>query len=186
MATHSSILAWRIPRTEEPGMVHRVADSRTWLKRLSMHARTGKSHLTAEVLYFSKADVHLPLLILTLILPVSLFLPGQFWAAYSLLGLNGPQVGMKAVLVCRQPGAWGVRSRVAWGEALGWRPAGLSSARCQVLRPGPGPGERGGSLLSAWPLHRPWPFSSSGDFWMLRSLLLLWWEKTVSRRRLKA
>jgi len=25
MATHSSILAWRIPRTEEPGRLHRVA-----------------------------------------------------------------------------------------------------------------------------------------------------------------
>ena len=30
MATHSSILAWRIPWTEEPGLaVHRVAQSRT-------------------------------------------------------------------------------------------------------------------------------------------------------------
>ena len=30
MATHSSILAWRIPRTEEPGtVVHRVAKSQT-------------------------------------------------------------------------------------------------------------------------------------------------------------
>ena len=32
MATHSSTLAWRIPRTEEPGRlhtVHRVAKSRT-------------------------------------------------------------------------------------------------------------------------------------------------------------
>ena len=40
MATHSSILAWRIPRTEEPAgpTVHRVTNSRTQLKRLS----TGK------------------------------------------------------------------------------------------------------------------------------------------------
>ena len=30
-ATHCSILAWRIPRTEEPGIVHRVAKSRTRL-----------------------------------------------------------------------------------------------------------------------------------------------------------
>ena len=29
MATHSSILAWRIPRTEEPGRVHEVAKSWT-------------------------------------------------------------------------------------------------------------------------------------------------------------
>ena len=39
-ATHSGILAWRIPRTEEPGgaIVHRVAKSWTRLKQLSMHA----------------------------------------------------------------------------------------------------------------------------------------------------
>ena len=38
-ATHSSILAWRIPRTEEPGgaTVHRVTKSRTRLKRLGTH-----------------------------------------------------------------------------------------------------------------------------------------------------
>ena len=35
MVTHSSILAWRIPWTEEPG--DRVAKSRTGLKRLSTH-----------------------------------------------------------------------------------------------------------------------------------------------------
>ena len=33
MATHSSILAWRIPWTEEPG-----TKRQTQLKRLSMHA----------------------------------------------------------------------------------------------------------------------------------------------------
>ena len=31
MATHSSILAWRIPWTEKPGIVHGVAKSRTRL-----------------------------------------------------------------------------------------------------------------------------------------------------------
>ena len=34
MATHSSILAWRIPWTEEPGVLYigyRVAKSQTWL-----------------------------------------------------------------------------------------------------------------------------------------------------------
>ena len=36
MATHSSVLAWRIPGMGEPGgLVSRVAQSRTWLKRLS-------------------------------------------------------------------------------------------------------------------------------------------------------
>ena len=29
MATHSSVLAWRIPWTEEPGGLHGVAKSRT-------------------------------------------------------------------------------------------------------------------------------------------------------------
>ena len=40
MATHSSIYAWEIPRTEEPGRlqatVHGVSKGRTRLKQLSM------------------------------------------------------------------------------------------------------------------------------------------------------
>ena len=42
MATHSSILAWRIPWTEEAGgaTVHGVAKSQTQLKRLSTHTHT--------------------------------------------------------------------------------------------------------------------------------------------------
>ena len=41
MATHSSILAWRIPWTEEPGgaTVHRVAKSWTRLKQLSTYTQ---------------------------------------------------------------------------------------------------------------------------------------------------
>ena len=35
MATHSSVLAWRVPWTGEPGGLYGVAQSRTWLKRLS-------------------------------------------------------------------------------------------------------------------------------------------------------
>ena len=38
MATHSSILAWRIPRTEEPGGVLGVAKSQTQQKQLSTHS----------------------------------------------------------------------------------------------------------------------------------------------------
>ena len=40
MATHSSILAWRIPWTEEPGVlqVHSVAKSWIRLKRLKQKA----------------------------------------------------------------------------------------------------------------------------------------------------
>ena len=42
MATHSSILAWRIPQTEGTWwtIVHRVARSQTQLKRLSMRVDT--------------------------------------------------------------------------------------------------------------------------------------------------
>ena len=42
VAIHFSILAWKIPWTKKPGGLHpthRVANSRTWLKRLSMHAQ---------------------------------------------------------------------------------------------------------------------------------------------------
>ena len=44
MATHSSILAWAIPRTEEPGRatVHGVTKGRT---RLSTHTRSGRAHV---------------------------------------------------------------------------------------------------------------------------------------------
>ena len=38
METHSSILVWRIPRTEEPGGVQSMgSQSQTQLKQLSMH-----------------------------------------------------------------------------------------------------------------------------------------------------
>ena len=44
MATHSSLLAWKIPRTEEPDMlhtVHRVAKSQTQLSaRAHTHTHT--------------------------------------------------------------------------------------------------------------------------------------------------
>ena len=39
MKTHSSILAWRFPRTKEPGRLQSIGlQSRTQLKRLSMPA----------------------------------------------------------------------------------------------------------------------------------------------------
>ena len=38
MATHSSILAWRIPWTEEPGRLQFMGSQRVGLKRLSTHA----------------------------------------------------------------------------------------------------------------------------------------------------
>ena len=42
MATHSSIFAWRIPLTEEPGGLQTVGlQSRTRLKQLSMYTHMG-------------------------------------------------------------------------------------------------------------------------------------------------
>ena len=38
MATHFSILAWRIPWTEEPGRQQSIGSPRVRLKRLSLHA----------------------------------------------------------------------------------------------------------------------------------------------------
>ena len=41
MATHSSVLAWRIPGTEEPGGLQSIgSQSQIRLKRLSTHACT--------------------------------------------------------------------------------------------------------------------------------------------------
>ena len=37
MATHSSILAWRIPWTEEPGRLQSMGSQRVGLKPLSKH-----------------------------------------------------------------------------------------------------------------------------------------------------
>ena len=48
MATHSSVLAWRIPGTAEPGgLPSRVAQSRTWPKRLSSSSSSAFSQATA-------------------------------------------------------------------------------------------------------------------------------------------
>ena len=45
MATHSSILAWRIPWAEEPGgLLSRVTQSRARLKQLSMLACIGEGN----------------------------------------------------------------------------------------------------------------------------------------------
>ena len=43
MATHSSILAWKIPWTMEPGRLQSTGlRSQTWLKQLDMHTCRGK------------------------------------------------------------------------------------------------------------------------------------------------
>ena len=44
-ATYSSILAWRIPWTEEQATVHRVAKSQTGLKQLSTHPHMQERHI---------------------------------------------------------------------------------------------------------------------------------------------
>ena len=44
-ATYSSILAWRIPWTEEQAIVHRVAKSQTGLKQLSTHLHMQERHI---------------------------------------------------------------------------------------------------------------------------------------------
>ena len=55
MATHSSILAWRIPWTEEPGRLQSIGSkSRTQLKRLSMSACT---HI--YIIYTLDSNLHL-------------------------------------------------------------------------------------------------------------------------------
>ena len=40
MATHSSILSWEIPWTEEPGMLHSMGSQRVRYDRATYHART--------------------------------------------------------------------------------------------------------------------------------------------------
>ena len=40
MATHSSILTWKIPWTEEPGGLESMGSKRVGLKQLSGHAVT--------------------------------------------------------------------------------------------------------------------------------------------------
>ena len=37
MATHSSTLAWKFPRTEEPGRLQSMGSQRGWTERLHFH-----------------------------------------------------------------------------------------------------------------------------------------------------
>ena len=45
-ATHSSVIAWRIPWTEEPGRLYSVTERR--MKRLSMRTHTDHSDVIRE------------------------------------------------------------------------------------------------------------------------------------------
>ena len=62
MATHSSVLAWRIPGTAEPGgLLYGVAQSRTRLKRLSSSgsSRTLPDSLESDLLKVAKeGEIH--------------------------------------------------------------------------------------------------------------------------------
>ena len=51
MATHPSILAWRIPWTEEPGRVHGVTKSRT--RPSDEHIRTHDQSYSREMYYIT-------------------------------------------------------------------------------------------------------------------------------------
>ena len=57
LATHSSILTWRIPWTEEPGgTVHRIAQSQTRLKGLSTD--TLRDYGSSELLNLNSDPSH--------------------------------------------------------------------------------------------------------------------------------
>ena len=67
MATHSSILAWRIPGTEELAAVYGVAQSRTRLKRFS--SSSSRQHIKKQGHYFTN-KVHL---VKAMVLPVAMY-----------------------------------------------------------------------------------------------------------------
>ena len=82
MATHSSVLAWRIPGMGEPGGLPSIGlQSQTWLKRLSSSSRVliGAS-LVAQMVKNLSATFALQL---TLV-----FLPGEFHGQRSPAGCN--------------------------------------------------------------------------------------------------
>ena len=59
MATHSSVLAWRIPGTEEPGgLLSGVAQSRTGLKQLSSSSSKGTEVITGSQSLHCKSESH--------------------------------------------------------------------------------------------------------------------------------
>ena len=60
MATHSSILAWRISWTEEPGRLQSAgSQSQTWLKWLSMHTWEHQEKLWQSFWGLEGADQHI-------------------------------------------------------------------------------------------------------------------------------
>ena len=57
-ATHSSILAWRIPWTEEPGRIQSMESHKCWtrLKRLSSSSSRTVAHQTPLSMEFSRQE----------------------------------------------------------------------------------------------------------------------------------
>ena len=62
MATHSSVLAWRIPGTREPGGLPSMASaqSRTRLKRLSSSSSSSSSRKNEEISISTLLSIFLP------------------------------------------------------------------------------------------------------------------------------
>ena len=62
MATHSSILAWEIPGTEEPGGLQSMGVEKSWT-RLSKHTRMHRKlykvhpHTYSKAIYIHKAEM---------------------------------------------------------------------------------------------------------------------------------
>ena len=50
MATHSSILAWRMPRTEKPGGLQSMGSQRVWHNLVTKHAHIYLFGLASEFL----------------------------------------------------------------------------------------------------------------------------------------
>ena len=82
MATHSSILAWRIPGTGEPGgLPSRVAQSRTQLKQLSSSSSSCTQHnikllITADVYYYKTSLVLSIWYIISHLIPTAMYYAG--------------------------------------------------------------------------------------------------------------
>ena len=63
MATHSSVLTWRIPWTEEPGRLQSMGVTKSWthLKLLSVHTRPemeGESWIMSSIYLYLKRKKH--------------------------------------------------------------------------------------------------------------------------------
>ena len=60
MATHSSILSWRIPWTEEPGRLQSMGLQRVGHDRATEHTHTAVLTEVQTLFYFTLQGFHLP------------------------------------------------------------------------------------------------------------------------------